>query len=485
MVDKNIEQSVTQIISDHIIMGYSTPWANIGANYTTGSGFCIEYEKKKYIMTNAHCVHNSSYIKIRKRSVQDTFLAEIIWIVYECDLALLDIKDAKFWQDIKPLKFGKMPNKLDKIFIYGYPYGGLNISITKGIVSRVQIVRYLYAVDGIAIQVDAAINSGNSGGPAINKDGDIVGIVFSSTVGIGVESMGYIIPPTIIDFFLRSFNSHKSKNISFPGICGFDIKVQSMRNVPLRNYIGLPPDFTGILIMDVAPANVAAKYLQIGDVLMAINGYTIDNDGTMSLESVVQSNVPSGELIPYGNYIGSHILGEKITVTVWRKNKKHDITFTLGKHQYPVALLDYQIGRQYYTLVGLVFLPLSVMLIQEKRDNKEYIYNLVDTANTVSSQYPEEQLIILSDVFQSHLTDGFPHANFIIDSINDIKITNMKHFVKVAEAEINRKGKKKSFITFKFRNSSNIIVLNLDDIKKYDNSIRYQYFGQIPRYSLT
>src|SRR5271165_2790724 len=83
---KNVETSVVQIITDHLEMNYSQPWQHSDKKYSTGTGFCIEWNGKKYIITNAHCVDKSTYIKISRRGYANLFYAEIVWIIYECDL---------------------------------------------------------------------------------------------------------------------------------------------------------------------------------------------------------------------------------------------------------------------------------------------------------------------------------------------------------------------------------------------------------------
>ncbi len=78
---------------------------------------------------------------------------------------------------MKPLTFGSLPNVEQKIVVYGYPMGGSTLSATIGVVSRVEHHAYAHSGESfLAVQVDAAVNPGNSGGPALS-DGKIVGVV--------------------------------------------------------------------------------------------------------------------------------------------------------------------------------------------------------------------------------------------------------------------------------------------------------------------
>ncbi|WCJ34643.1 DegP protease 10 [Euphorbia peplus] len=98
------------------------------------------------------------------------------------------------------LELGDIPFLQQAVAVVGYPQGGDNISVTKGVVSRVEPTQYVHgATQLMAIQIDAAINPGNSGGPAImgNK---VAGVAFQNLSG--AENIGYIIPVPVIKHFI-------------------------------------------------------------------------------------------------------------------------------------------------------------------------------------------------------------------------------------------------------------------------------------------
>ena len=79
---------------------------------------------------------------------------------------MLKLDDDSFFDAHPPLpRAAKLPEIKDAVMVYGYPEGGTSLSITKGIVSRIEFVPYNAPVSGLRIQIDAAINPGNSGGP--------------------------------------------------------------------------------------------------------------------------------------------------------------------------------------------------------------------------------------------------------------------------------------------------------------------------------
>lgn len=170
-----------------------------------------------------------------------------------CDVAaMLTVDDDEFWEGVSPVEFGELPALQDAVTVVGYPIGGDTISVTSGVVSRIEILSYahgstellgLQVVDCISaifvvycagpltdctdifcswllMQIDAAINSGNSGGPAFNDKGNCVGIAFQSLKHEDVENIGYVIPTPVIMHFIHDYE----KNGVYTGklSCSFD-----------------------------------------------------------------------------------------------------------------------------------------------------------------------------------------------------------------------------------------------------------------------
>ena len=96
---------------------------------------------------------------------------------------MLDVEDEGFWNGVPPLELGPLPRLQDSVAVVGYPVGGDTISVTAGVVSRIEVTDYSHgSSDLLAIQIDAAINGGNSGGPVFNRSGQCVGIAFQVSI---------------------------------------------------------------------------------------------------------------------------------------------------------------------------------------------------------------------------------------------------------------------------------------------------------------
>ena len=110
-------------------------------------------------------------------------------------------RQPEFFQGVRPLELGDIPRRQDEVEVYGFPEGGDGLSVTAGIVSRVELGMYARSLRLLLkVQIDAAVNSGNSGGPAISG-GKLVGIAIQGLKG--AENVNDIVPVLVIEHFLR------------------------------------------------------------------------------------------------------------------------------------------------------------------------------------------------------------------------------------------------------------------------------------------
>ena len=186
----SIENSVVKVFATMRYPDTFRPWTKQAPSEATGSGVVIE---GKRILTNAHVVLYATQVQIQANAAGDKVSATVVAIAPGIDLAVLQLDDATFFDTHPPVvRASKLPQIKDAVMAYGFPTGGSSLSITKGIVSRIEFVAYNYPVSGLRIQVDAAINPGNSGGPAIAGD-KMIGLAFSK-LGGDTQNIAYIIP---------------------------------------------------------------------------------------------------------------------------------------------------------------------------------------------------------------------------------------------------------------------------------------------------
>ena len=195
--DDAIRRHVVKVLCSKRNISLTTPWKRGEIAKTSGSGFWLGDGK---ILTNAHVVLYSSQLDVQPYDSSERITAEVESISPEMDLAVLKLEDSSLFDDLQPLSFASgLPRLRSSVQAYGYPTGGSSISVTEGVISRIEYTAYSYDSSGLRIQIDAGINPGNSGGPAISDD-QVVGII-SSRLRTG-DNIGDPIPSEEIQLFL-------------------------------------------------------------------------------------------------------------------------------------------------------------------------------------------------------------------------------------------------------------------------------------------
>ncbi|CAK9161301.1 unnamed protein product [Ilex paraguariensis] len=268
--------AVVKVFCVHTEPNFSLPWQRKRQYSSSSSGFIIGGRR---VLTNAHSVEHHTQVKLKKRGSDTKYLATVLAIGTECDIALLTVSDDEFWEGVSPVEFGELPALQDAVTVVGYPIGGDTISVTSGVVSRMEILSYVHgSTELLGLQIDAAINSGNSGGPAFSDKGKCVGIAFQSIKHEDVENIGYVIPTPVIMHFIQDYE----KNGVYTGFPILGVEWQKMENPDLRMSMGMGPEQKGVRIRRIEPTAPESNVLKPSDVILSFDGVNIANDGTGS-----------------------------------------------------------------------------------------------------------------------------------------------------------------------------------------------------------
>jgi len=270
--------AVVKVYCTHTEPDYSLPWQKQRQYTSTGSAFMIGGRK---LLTNAHCVEYHTQVKVKRRGDDTKYVATVLAKGVECDIALLSVESEEFWKGTEPLCFGRLPCLQDAVTVVGYPLGGDTISVTKGVVSRIEVTSYAHgAADLLGIQIDAAINPGNSGGPAFNDSGECIGIAFQVYRSAEAENIGYVIPTTVVSHFLSDYD----RNGKYTGFPCLGVLLQKLENPALRACLNVTVN-EGVLIRAVEPTSLAKEVLKKGDVIVSFDGVPVANEGTVPFRS--------------------------------------------------------------------------------------------------------------------------------------------------------------------------------------------------------
>lgn len=399
---------------DSVVRVYATvrrpdflhPWRKSTPVEVTGSGAIIEGQQ---ILTNAHVVLHASEIYVQARGSSDKVEAKIKAIGPGVDLALLTVENKEFFAKRPPLPRSKtLPEERTAVEVFGYPIGGPDQSVTKGIISRIDYGEYSYRDLGLRIQVDAAINPGNSGGPAMAGK-NMIGLAFSR-LGFSAQNIGYVIPNEEIEGFLADVADGR-----YDGKSWLYCQIQTLENPTLRKKFKLDPKIQGVLVhQDDGPLK---KY----DVITHVGTHALDNQGTVQIRENLR--------LSYQYVVAKLSRQNKVPIRLWRQGKPLSLDAPVyGKRDFLIKENDTKYPS-FFIHGPLVFSPAvsptpyypfgGDTILNRRYDDKP--------------SFPGEQLVVVTSPLLRHkVARGYVDpVGFVIKEVNGTAIKNFQHMIEV------------------------------------------------------
>jgi S1-C subfamily serine protease len=463
----DISKSVVMIQIVKQSYDYTTPWKQQATTRGTGSGFIIEPNR---ILTNAHNVSDNRYIIIKKENIAKKYPASVEFIGHDCDLAVLKVYDESFFEGTEPLDFGELPKVNSTVSTYGFPMGGEHISVTEGVVSRIQTDMYIHSgADGhLVVQTDAAINPGNSGGPVM-QDGKVIGVAFQGM--LQADNIGYLIPTTVIRHFLQDINDGRYDGYGSFGITLF----AGLHNDSYYDFLKIPPDTQGIVITSVMLNCSAEKILQKDDCITKIDDYDIDNDGMITIY---------GTKHHMSEAVEQKQIGQTVALTYWRNGQKNaaELTIKLNRPVFEHARL-YDNQPSYVCFAGLTFIAASRNFLETwgkdwPRDIPHPLKYILSDSGQLNTDRERKEYVILSEILSDEINayaDGF--INKPLESINDTPIRSIADVKKAFE------NKEPDFYILKFMNSDKPLLMEVKKAHQRNELILKKY--NVPAWAFT
>lgn len=415
---QEIRNSIVKIHTTQRRPDLFNPWAKMQASEISGSGVVI---KGNRILTNAHVIIHASQVYVQPYQSAEKVPASVAGIAPGIDLAILEIEDPDFFKDHPPLEMEEViPKPGEKINAYGYPMGGTGLSITEGIVSRIEFMPYYYDTSGLRIQVDAALNPGNSGGPVVLNE-KIIGLVFSGMRK--ADNIGYLIPVEEIKLFLEDLEDGKydGKPMMFD-------QLQTAENDALRAKLGLSRDQTG-MVVNIPYDDSKKGPLKKWDLITKIDQYDIDNEGKIKTNDGLRLNF---------TYLIQHLQKkDKIRLTIIRNGKEKEIGIQLPHELKKLIPYLEDTYPSYFIYGPLVFSSATSEHVRSLQ--RQWMIKLLQSSSPLITEFNrnadddiEELVIISAGMFSHRITKGYenPFAQ-VVKEINGHKIKSLRHLVEV------------------------------------------------------
>lgn len=471
VIAPSIMKSVVKVYSTVVAPNALLPWQRKNSISATGTAFVVD-RKRRMLLTNAHVVAYASLIEVRRHGSAKRCVAECKFISGDCDLALLEVAEDSFWandeeapnfycgsenvtvdentniknkttslppslEEIAKISiFEGFPSLQSRVNVLGFPVGGDQISITSGVVSRID--QTPYSTSGLrlsGIQTDSNINPGNSGGPCI-ADSKVIGVAFQSL--IQAEGIGYLIPNCVVAHFVRSYlalnNNNETTTTSTPtevqryheGFPSVGLYYQELGNPTLRKHFGLPAEANGFLVEKVIRSSPNLDKLQAGDIIMRVDGKQIERDITIEWRP--------NERIQFTHLIHMRNPGEKMNFTVWRDKKETEVEVELRVPTPLVRphLLHPTLAQKppYCVFAGCVFTLLTVPYLegwgaQWPNNGPRALVNNFLFGEISDSQ---TEIVVLAQILPHAINRGYSSDSFCHKAVSQVNGKNVKNF---------------------------------------------------------
>ncbi|TGL60261.1 serine protease [Leptospira ognonensis] len=449
----NIFQTVVQVRNDsYISENKIQPWMKKNLSTGLGSGVVIG---KNLILTNAHVVMDASRITVRLNGSQLDYAARVLFLGFDCDLALLEVTDNEFSEKTNVISLAdSMPVLGSELLVLGFPNGQDNLTVEKGSILRYEKSRYSFS--GLdfrnVIKINANIQPGNSGGPAI-QNGKVIGVTFQiSKTG---KDVAYLIPVDIVRHFLKDIRDGKYEG--FPNL-GFTF--QSGAPVSLKLGMRIPGEEKGVFINRIYPNSSFSKILKEKDFLVSIDNLPISVEGEVSIGKQKESIV---------DYIENKQMGETIAIEVYRSGKKYQGETNLQKN---FALDLYrETADDYLLAAGFVFQPISRSFFNSDDGDLDssikyhYSYFIQDLLYRYTNRD-----VVLSFIFDDPEILKYKKYKYkVVESINGMVPKDLEDLKRIWQSH------EKDFVILRFRGMELPIVLASESINQINVRVKKRY----------
>ncbi len=367
-----------------------------------GSGFIVD--KSGYILTNYHVVDDASKIIVRLQSGEE-FSAKIVGADEETDVAVLKIDTGR------ELPFVKLANSDaaqigDWVLAIGSPFG-LAQTVTAGIVSQVKRETPYASLFQKFIQTDAAINRGNSGGPLVNMDGEVIGINSQIATSTGdYNGIGFALPSNDAANVYRQIVQNGKVRRGYLGVLLDSVKTEFAKVYNL-------PEAKGAIITNIPDKqSVAAKAgLLMGDVILEFNNQKVAS--APDLVARISSTAPAQTVnVSFLREIGSKLERKTTVVTLAERPSR-----SIAIDDETPKKLSVDVQKKPSEPFGLTLTELTPQFASAfKLEGEKGV--IVKNINPAS---------FIADVKNSNGSDAL-NENDLIQRINRVPVTDLKTF---------------------------------------------------------
>ncbi len=404
--EKPLNKSVVKVFTTVQKVDFYEPWKPGTQAQQEGCGVILP---GGHILTTSHITNKSNYIEVQKFGQTKRYVAKVEQVGYDLDLSLLSIEDQEFYKDTEPVEFGDLPSPGDKVTVQG----GDELSVKQDTISGLDMFWSTEAGRFLpALITYTDVDNKNNGCPVF-LNGKFIGLPFE--VVHSPEKTASLLPVNVVQRFLEGVKDGKT----YDGFPDLGVEVQTLENPTLQSYEGLPADKTGVVVTKVLYQGSAEGLLKEGDILTAIDGHPIDNEGDI--------NLVKNQRIDYSYLITFYQMGQSVSLDIFREGKAQSLMVPLKPLPRLVSYRSDDTHPTYYLYAGFVFVPLTTSYFQSKAAYKPSFKKLMQQGLPSPQR---QEVVLISHVLPHDINVGYDKQfNLIVDKVNGMPITRMKDLI--------------------------------------------------------
>lgn len=409
------------------------------------------------ILTAAHVVADTTFVEVQLNGRPERQRARVVSVLHQADLALVgvprndDPNEEDALADVEPLTLAPrdyLPPLRTPVHVVGYPVGGDELSVTEGVVSRCEVQSYSHGTTrALALTVDAAINSGNSGGPVVDVvNCQILGVAFQSYAGTSyAENQGHAVPNPLCQRFVNAALclGNDENTLGMPVL---GVSMQLLQNDSLRTMLGLTsdpndrgltylPKNAGVLVADVEEGSSVDGIVMPGDILVELDGRPIANDGSVTYMDKKLEMV---------TYLHGRYAGDVVSVKLLRAEGAATgaparldelvLDVELKRHVPLVQRSQFDVRPTFAIFGGLLFQPLSLDFLHcWGHDLKDAPAGLQQEFYYGVRRGGRQEVVVLSQILSDESNLGYTFDSIgleVVQAVNGVNIQSMSEFVR-------------------------------------------------------
>lgn len=366
---------------------------------------------ERELLTTAQNFGDRTLVRVQKGGRGRWFNAEVQWLDYHANVAVLTVGDDGFWRDLKPVALAASVPRRSEYDIVRWRDGNLEQRRAEFSKFTVREGSLTFA-PRIVLELNTEI-SGLGWAEPVTVDGQVVGLTMSK--GGNVCS---VVPTPFLRRILEARREGR-----FGGLGYFDFLWQPGENPATLANLKLEGEPRGAIVLDIPKQAPAGYGIQRRDVILEVAGFPIDMQGDYD-------DPEYGHVMLEGLATRDRFAGDTVPMKVLREGKVIDIQYTLPKAEYRVDLLPLHVFDQepeYLVAGGLVFQPLTQGYLRSWGDDwrRQAPFRLVYFASQAPT--PERpSMVVLGQVLPDPINVGYQeYRHLVVDKVNDRKVATL------------------------------------------------------------